>query len=111
MIVVIKKDANEKGIENLIAWLESQGLRVNVNQGMYQTVLGLIGDTHKLNSDLIGSADIVERVLRISEPYKKANRKFHAEDTVVDMGGYKIGGGHFATMPAFCHGRFRLWKP
>jgi 3-deoxy-7-phosphoheptulonate synthase len=102
MIVVIKQDANEKSLENLIAWLENQKLRVNVNRGVYQTVLGLIGDTHSLNAELIGGMDIVERVQRISEPYKKANRKFHADDTVVDMGGYKIGGGHFQFIAGPC---------
>jgi len=102
MIVVIKKDANEKSLENLISWLENQGLRVNVNRGVYQTVLGLIGDTHSLNSELVSGMDIVERVQRISEPYKNANRKFHADDTVVDMSGYKIGGGHFQFIAGPC---------
>jgi 3-deoxy-7-phosphoheptulonate synthase len=102
MIVVIKPDANEKSVENLITWLGNQGLRVNVNRGVYQTVLGLIGDTHSLNAELIDGMDIVERVQRISEPYKKANRKFHTDDTVVDMGGYKIGGGHFQFIAGPC---------
>jgi 3-deoxy-7-phosphoheptulonate synthase len=102
MIVVIKQDANEKSVENLIAWLENQGLRVNVNRGVYQTVLGLIGDTHSLNEELIDGMDIVERVQRISEPYKKANRKFHTDDTLVDMGGHKIGGGHFQFIAGPC---------
>jgi 3-deoxy-7-phosphoheptulonate synthase len=102
MIVVIKKDANEKSLENLISWLESQKLRVNVNRGVYQTVLGLIGDTHSLNAELVGGMDIVERVQRISEPYKKANRKFHTDDTVIDMGGYKIGGGNFQFIAGPC---------
>jgi len=102
MIVIIKKDANERSVENLVSWLENQGLRVNVNKGVYQTVLGLIGDTHSLNSELVGGMDIVERVQRISEPYKKANRKFHTDDTVVDMGGYKIGGGNFQFIAGPC---------
>jgi len=102
MIVVIKKDANEKSLENLVSWLENQGLRVNVNRGVYQTVLGLIGDTHSLNSELVGGMEIVERVQRISEPYKNANRKFHMDDTVVDMGGCKIGGGHFQFIAGPC---------
>ncbi|MCL1958606.1 MAG: 3-deoxy-7-phosphoheptulonate synthase [Spirochaetes bacterium] len=102
MIVVIKKDANEKSVDNLVSWLENQGLRVNVNRGMFQTVLGLIGDTHSLNSELIAGMDIVERVQRISEPYKKANRKFHVDDTVVDMGGHKIGGGYFQFIAGPC---------
>jgi len=102
MIVVIKKDANEKSVENLVSWLENQGLRVKINRGMFQTVLGLIGDTHNLNAELVGGMEIVERVQRISEPYKKANRKFHTDDTVVDMGGYKIGGGNFQFIAGPC---------
>jgi len=102
MIVIIKKDANEKSVENLVSWLENQGLHVNVNKGVYQTVLGLIGDTHSLNSELVSGMDIVERVQRISEPYKKANRKFHTDDTVVDMGGYKLGGGNFQFIAGPC---------
>jgi 3-deoxy-7-phosphoheptulonate synthase len=69
---------------------------------VYQTVLGLIGDTHSLNAELVAGMDIVERVQRISEPYKNANRKFHTDDTVVDMGGYKIGGGHFQFIAGPC---------
>jgi len=102
MIVIIKKDANEKSVENLVSWLENQKLHVNVNKGVYQTVLGLIGDTHSLNSELVSGMDIVERVQRISEPYKKANRKFHTDDTVVDMGGYKLGGGNFQFIAGPC---------
>jgi 3-deoxy-7-phosphoheptulonate synthase len=102
LIVIIKKDANEKSLENLIIWLKNQGVRVNINKGEFQTVLGLIGDTSRLNQELISGMSIVERVQRISEPYKKANRKFHADDTVVDVGGNKIGGGHFQFIAGPC---------
>jgi 3-deoxy-7-phosphoheptulonate synthase len=98
----MKKDANQKSLENLITWLENQGLRVNINRGEFQTVLGLIGDTHNLNADFISGMSIVERVQRISEPYKNANRKFHMEDTVIDVGGRKIGGGHFQFIAGPC---------
>jgi 3-deoxy-7-phosphoheptulonate synthase len=102
MVVIMKKDANQKSLENLISWLENQGLRVNINRGEFQTVLGLIGDTHNLNADFISGMSIVERVQRISEPYKNANRKFHMEDTVIDVGGQKIGGGHFQFIAGPC---------
>ena len=102
MVVIVKKDANEKSMENLITWLQNQGVRVNINRGEFQTVLGLIGDTSKLNQELISGMSIVERVQRISEPYKKANRKFHHEDTVIDVGGYKIGGGNFQFIAGPC---------
>jgi 3-deoxy-7-phosphoheptulonate synthase len=77
-------------------------VRVNVNRGEFQTPLGLVGDTSSLNQELISGMNIVERVLRISEPYKKANRKFHSEDTVVEMGGHKIGGGNFQFIAGPC---------
>ncbi|MDR1700857.1 MAG: 3-deoxy-7-phosphoheptulonate synthase [Lachnoclostridium sp.] len=102
MVVIIKKDANENSMENLITWLQNQGLRVNINKGEFQTVLGLIGDTQHLNEDLINGMSIVERVQRISEPYKNANRKFHVEDTVIDVNGNKIGGGHFQFIAGPC---------
>jgi 3-deoxy-7-phosphoheptulonate synthase len=89
-------------MENLITWLQNQDVRVNVNKGEFQTVLGLIGDTSKLNQELISGMSIVERVQRISEPYKKANRKFHTEDTIVDVGGNKIGGGNFQFIAGPC---------
>ncbi|MCL2106370.1 MAG: 3-deoxy-7-phosphoheptulonate synthase [Oscillospiraceae bacterium] len=102
MVIVMKKGVSESGMDNLIGWLEKQGLRVNVNRGEFQTVLGLIGDTQGLSMDLISGMAIVERVQRISEPYKKANRKFHGEDTVVELGGYRIGGGHFQFIAGPC---------
>jgi 3-deoxy-7-phosphoheptulonate synthase len=102
MIVILKEHADENSMENLISWLENQGLRVNINRGEFQTVLGLIGDTRNLKADFIGSMNIVERVQRISEPYKKANRKFHGNDTAVNIGGYKIGGGNFQFIAGPC---------
>jgi len=101
MIVVIKKDADAENLANLVSWFKNQGFDVNISQGEFQTILGLIGDTHSLDTDLISSLNIVERVQRISEPYKKANRKFHNEDMVIDVG-VKIGGGHFQIIAGPC---------
>ena len=102
MIVVIKKDTDEKNLENLIDWFKGQGLGVDVSHGEFQTILGLIGDTYAVDIDLISGLDIVERVQRISEPYKKANRKFHDHDLVVDINGARIGGGHFQIIAGPC---------
>ncbi|MBQ6411161.1 MAG: 3-deoxy-7-phosphoheptulonate synthase, partial [Atopobiaceae bacterium] len=78
-------------------------LRVNVSKGDAETIIGIIGDTSRIDPFLLESMDIVERVQRVSEPFKKANRKFHPEDTVVDCGhGVKIGGGHFAVIAGPC---------
>ena len=102
MIAVLKETATEQQISNLVNWFESQGLKVNRSQGDFVTILGLIGDTTKIDIDLLRGLDIIDNVMRISEPFKKANRKFHPEDTVVDIGGVKIGGGNFAVMAGPC---------
>ena len=102
MIAVLKETATEQQISNLVNWFESQGLKVNRSQGEFVTILGLIGDTTKIDIDLLRGLDIIDNVMRISEPFKKANRKFHPEDTVVDIGGVKIGGGNFAVMAGPC---------
>ena len=102
MIAVVKREATESQVKNLIGWFEKQGIRVNESKGEYCTVLGLIGDTTAIDIDLLQGLDIIESVTRISDPFKKANRKFHPEDTVVDIGGVKIGGGNFAVMAGPC---------
>ena len=102
MIVVIKKNAEEEKRENLIQWLKSQNIDIHISEGEFQTVLGLIGDTSAIDTDLIESLSIVEAVKRISEPFKNANRKFHPDDTVIDIGGVKIGGGNFAMIAGPC---------
>ncbi len=102
MIAVLKKTATKDQIESLKGWFENKGLKVNESQGEFCTVLGLIGDTTQVDIEMLMGLDIIETVTRVSEPFKKANRKFHPEDTVVDCGGVKIGGGHFAVMAGPC---------
>lgn len=102
MVVLLKKNADEKQLENLVAWLASLGIDVHKSEGEYETVLGLIGDISKVDIDFIQSLGIVENVTRISEPYKNANRKFHPEDSVVEVAGHKIGGGHFQIIAGPC---------
>ena len=102
MIAVLKETATEQQIVNLVNWFESQGLKVNRSQGDYVTILGLIGDTTKIDIDLLRGLDIIDNVMRISAPFKKANRKFHPEDSIVNIGGVKIGGGNFAVMAGPC---------
>ena len=102
MIIVLKPNANAKQVENLTHWLRSSGFDLHTSVGAQHTILGLVGDTSRLDIDLLGGLDVVESVQRIQEPYKNANRKFHAEDTVVDVGGAKIGGGHFMMIAGPC---------
>ena len=102
MIAVLKSGVTHEQIDNLIEWFKSQGLKVHLSEGDYKTILGLIGDTTKIDIDLLKGLDIIESVTRITEPFKKANRKFHPEDTVVDVSGVKIGGGNFAFIAGPC---------
>ena len=76
MIAVLKAGATHEQIDNLIEWFKSQGLKVHLSEGDYKTILGLIGDTTKIDIDLLKGLDIIESVTRITEPFKKANRKF-----------------------------------
>jgi 3-deoxy-7-phosphoheptulonate synthase len=102
MVVLLKNNADETQLSNLISWLASLGIDVHRSDGKYETVLGLIGDTSKIDTDFIESLGIVSKVTRISEPFKNANRNFHPEDTVVDVAGYKIGGGNFQIIAGPC---------
>ncbi len=102
MITVIKPNTPQNKVDGLIEWFREQNLDVHVSAGKDYTVLGLVGDTSKLDMDLIESLDIVESVKRVSEPFKQCNRKFHPEDTVVDVSGVKIGGGNFCMIAGPC---------
>ena len=102
MIAVLKNTATREQISSLIAWFEDKGLKVNESKGEYCTVLGLIGDTSTVDIDMLQGLDIIEKVTRVSETFKKANRKFHPEDTIVDINGVKIGGGNFAVIAGPC---------
>ncbi len=102
MIIVLKQNAEKEQINAVKQWLEKMGVSVHPIEGLHTTVLGLIGDTSIVDMDQIRSNPIVESVKRIQEPYKNANRKFHPNDTVIDIGGYKIGGGSFQVIAGPC---------
>ena len=102
MIVILKPNVAQEKREQLIEWLKAQSLGVHISEGTYQTVLGLIGDTSKVDLDLLASLDIVESVKRVSDPFKCCNRKFHPDDTVVRVGGASIGAGSFAIIAGPC---------
>ena len=102
MIIIVKQGVNEERIQDLIRWIESQNLITHVSKGEYTTILGVIGDTSKLDEDLIMGLDIVDSVKRVSEPFKSANRKFHPLDSVIDVSGVKVGGGNFAMIAGPC---------
>ncbi len=102
MIIVIKNNQNPKQVDNLKKWVTELGLGIHESQGAESTILGLIGDTTKVDMELINSLDIVESVKRIQEPYKKVNRKFHPEDTIIDVNGIKIGGDNMIYIAGPC---------
>ena len=103
MIAVVKNTATEEQLNHFVKWIENRGYKTNVSPGDEETIVGIIGDTTKIDPFLLESMDIIERVQRVTEPFKKANRKFHPEDTVVDCGhGVLIGGGHFQVMAGPC---------
>ena len=102
MIIIVKQGANEERIQDLIHWIESQNLITHVSKGEFTTIVGVIGDTSKLDEDLIMGLDIVDSVKRVSEPFKSANRKFHPLDSIIDVSGVKVGGGNFAMIAGPC---------
>ena len=102
MIAVIKKNATQTQVEQLTDWLNSKGLDVQLSQGREYRVLGLLGDTGNLDMELLASLEIVESVKRVSEPCKESSRRFRGEDTVVQVGDVKLGGGHFAVIAGPC---------
>lgn len=102
MILVIKKSSEKKQLDNLLNWIKGQGLKVHLSVGDNSTILGLVGDTSVIDIDLLRSLDIVESVKRIQEPYKKANRKFHPDDTILEINGHKIGGNNFTLIAGPC---------
>ncbi len=103
MIAVLRQDATQEQIESLCSWFREKGLDVHISRGEYQTILGLIGDTSRIDTDLLCGLSIIESATRVSEPYKSANRKFHPQDTVVSVSDtVRIGGGHFALIAGPC---------
>ena len=102
MIVVLNPGASPERTQHLIHWLEEQNLGVHVSKGEYQTVLGLIGNTSKVDMEMLQSLDIVDSVTRVSDPFKAVNRKFHPDDSTIVAGPASIGGGHFGLIAGPC---------
>ena len=102
MIIVLKKDADEKQVEGILAWLKDRNITPHVSTGERETLIGCIGDVGKMDIGLVQALSVVESVQRIQEPFKAANRKFHPDDSVVDCSGVKIGGGNFQVIAGPC---------
>ena len=102
MIAILKHGTTQDQKAHLIQWLKHMGLDVHLSEGKEVTILGLIGDTSRVDMELLSSLEIVDAVKRVSEPFKQANRTFHPKDTIVEIGNVKIGGGYFAMIAGPC---------
>ncbi len=102
MIAVLKSGTTSEQTEHLVHWLKVMNLDVHISHGQEVTILGLVGDTSRVDMELLSSLDIVETVKRVSEPFKQANRKFQPNDTIVEVGDVKIGGGNFVLIAGPC---------
>jgi len=104
MIIILRPQVDQQQLDNLKSWLKNQSLDIHMSEGAHSTIMGLVGDTSTVDINLLRALDIVEDVKRIQEPYKRASRKFHPNDTVITIGAGKgststvplsIGGGNF----------------
>ena len=103
MIIIINSKTKPEKVNDLVNWIERKGLKTHITEGDYQNIIGVIGDTSRIDEDQVKSFDIVEAVKRVSEPFKQANRKFHPHDTVVEVTPeVKIGHGNFGLIAGPC---------
>jgi len=102
MVIILKENPETRQLENLISWIKEQGVTPHITQGMHQTIMGLVGDTARIDIDLLRQMEIVETVKRVQEPFKNANRKFHPLDTVIKVKDAVIGGGGMTVIAGPC---------
>lgn len=102
MIAILKPGTTPAQTDHLVSWLKTMNLDVHISHGEEVTILGLVGDTTRVDIDLLKSLEMVDTVKRVSEPFKQANRKFHPMDTIVEVGNARIGGGYFAMIAGPC---------
>ena len=102
MIAILKQGTTPAQTQHLVDWLKNMNLDVHISEGAEVTVLGLIGDTSRVDMELLKSLEMVETVKRVTEPFKQANRKFHPKDTIIEIGNVRIGGGYFAMIAGPC---------
>lgn len=103
MIAVLKQGTTKEQKDQLIDWLKNQSIDVHISEGSEYTILGLVGDTSKIDVELLESLDTIDSVKIVSEPFKKSNRKFHPDNSIIEIGGgVKIGDGNFSIMAGPC---------
>ncbi|MDD8049677.1 MAG: 3-deoxy-7-phosphoheptulonate synthase, partial [Thomasclavelia sp.] len=102
MIIVMKMNATKDDIEKVSKLVKDKGLKTNVVTGTGQSIIGVLGDTTIIDADALEVDPAVEKVMKVSEPYKLANRAFHPEDSIIDVDGVKVGGDHLALIAGPC---------
>lgn len=102
MIAILKPGTTPAQTDHLVSWLKAMNLDVHISHGEEVTILGLVGDTTRVDIDLLKSLEMVDTVKRVSEPFKQANRKFHPMDTIIEVGSARIGGGYFSMIAGPC---------
>ena len=108
MIIVLKNNSQEKQVEELLNWLDQFHVSTNLVEGVHSNVIGLIGDTTQIDIEAVQAKECVENVQRVQEPYKNANRKFHPDNTVIDVAGRKIGDGKLQVIAGNNAQRWRI---
>ena len=102
MIIVLKENAPQQAAEKLMKEIRAKGLQIDVSKGTRKTVLGLVGDTSVIDMEHVQGYDYVDKVLRVEEPYKRASRAFHPQNSIIRAGGVEIGGKKLAVMAGPC---------
>lgn len=102
MIIVLKPRTTEENLNRVIKMVETKGLEAHVVRGEEMTIIGCIGDTVRIDPRLFEVDQSVDKVMHVQEPYKLANRAFHPEDTIIDVSGIPVGGGHMAMIAGSC---------
>ena len=102
MIIVLKENAPQQAAEKPMKEIRAKGLQIDVSKGTRKTVLGLVGDTSVIDMEHVQGYDYVDKVLRVEEPYKRASRAFHPQNSIIRAGGVEIGGKKLAVMAGPC---------
>lgn len=102
MIIVLKNGTTQEDINKIAGWLSRYNVEVCPIVGAETTVLGVVGDTSSIDRTSTYLSEHVERIIKVQEPYKRANRKMHPEDTVVNVSGVKIGGNKVVVIAGPC---------
>ena len=102
MIIVFKPKTTDEDVQKIVKQVEDKGLTTHIVVGTETTICGVIGDVTKVDPKQLEVSPVVDHVMRVSEPYKLANRAFHPEDSIIDVAGVKVGGDHLALIAGPC---------